>query len=503
MSRIEYIRNRLFIDGINCKFDKDDTCQCSTPGCPYRVKVVTAINAFGKKEAVAVANVLFEHHWHDETNESVKNKRKRTAAEVRMLTEKPDGWEEIAVQHARMKEKITLEGLGLHSDLFKKKVEKDYALKHPHLSGAEIKANTKSKMTPSSVLMSRKRDMERHQRPTTLSEIVASRYHLTIGNIGDDVIVFGTKTSLELLATTSTIQCDGTFSCCPRGYSQLYIFHGMVNNVTYPLVYALIRGKDQKTYSNLFSLVETIAETNGLTLFHRHVDIVIDFEKAAMNEMTALVGDMRVHGCYFHFSQSLFRNLGKLKNSYLRGKNKDEVDDDVVVYRLVRCLMALPHLPLELVTEETILDIRKAFKIKDRRVAGNVDVFINDYLIKYYVEEGCVYPPPFWNVCGELVRTNNSAESSHCFLNRKVEGSLTAWRFIAIIQRQMHNTRKEIEGGCHSHSKGINAHINTLLNRELYSLFIGETTLLKYLERCSLIVQLKNQGERACLSGFE
>ena len=250
-------------------------------------------------------------------------------------------------------------------------------------------------MTPSSVFMSRKRDMERHQRPTTLSEIVASRYHLTIGNIGDDVIVFGTKTSLELLATTSTIQCDGTFSCCPRGYSQLYIFHGMVNNVTYPLVYALIRGKDQKTYSNLFSLVETIAETNGLTLFHRHVDIVIDFEKAAMNEMTALVGDMRVHGCYFHFSQSLFRNLGKLKNSYLRGKNKDEVDDEVVVHRLVRCLMALPHLPLELVTEETILNIRKAFKIKNRHVAGNVDVFINDYLIKYYVEEGCVYPRLF------------------------------------------------------------------------------------------------------------
>ena len=124
MSRVEYIRNRLFIDGINCKFDKDDTCQCSTPGCPSRVKVVTAINAFGKKEAVAVANVLFEHHWHDETNESVKNKRKRIAAEVRMLTEKADGWEEIAAQHARMKEKITLEGLGIHSDLFNKKVEK-------------------------------------------------------------------------------------------------------------------------------------------------------------------------------------------------------------------------------------------------------------------------------------------------------------------------------------------------------------------------------------------
>ena len=65
-----------------------------------------------------------------------------------------------------------------------------------------------------------------------------------------------------------------------------------------------------------------------------------------MTEMIDLVGDRRVHGCYFHFAQSMFRNLGKLTNAYLRGKIKEEVDDDVIVFRLVRCIMALPHLPL-------------------------------------------------------------------------------------------------------------------------------------------------------------
>ena len=179
-----------------------------------------------------------------------------------------------------MKEKVQREAAGLHSELLLKNAEKDYGMKHPRLHWTEIKANTNSKMTQSGIRVSRKRDMEARQIPTTLTGIVASRYHLILGNDGDDIVVFGTRVSLEILATSPIIQCDGTFSCCPRGYAQLYIFHGLVNNVTYPLMYAIVNGKDQTTYSRLFSLVETIAETNGLTLFHRLVDIVIDFEKA-------------------------------------------------------------------------------------------------------------------------------------------------------------------------------------------------------------------------------
>ena len=139
---------------------------------------------------------------------------------------------------------------------------------------------------------------------------MSSGYHLILGNVGNDVVVFGTQSSLELLATTPIIQCDGTFSCCPSDFYQLYIFHGLVNNVAYPLVYALLKGQDQKTYSVLFELIETIAETNGLTILHRPVDILIDFEKAAMNEMTSLVSDKHVHGCYSTSHRACFGTWG-------------------------------------------------------------------------------------------------------------------------------------------------------------------------------------------------
>ena len=102
----------------------------------------------------------------------------------------------------------------------------------------------------------------------------------------------------------------------------------------------------------------------------------------------------------------------------------------------MRSIMALPHLPLELVTVQTVLDLRNAFKFQDKRVAGHVDVFLNDYFIKHYVEEGCMFPPRFWNVCGKHIRTNNSAESSHNFLNKHVHGVLTRWRFISIIRHR-------------------------------------------------------------------
>ena len=76
-------------------------------------------------------------------------------------------------------------------------------------------------------------------------------------------------------------------------------------------MYALVKGKEQATYSKLFELAATIAETNGVTLFNRPVDIIVDFEKAVINELTRLVGETHVHGCDFHFAQSMFRNLGR------------------------------------------------------------------------------------------------------------------------------------------------------------------------------------------------
>ena len=91
MTQVEYIRSRLFINGVNCKFDKDDTCQCSTQGCPYRVKVLIARNAAGKKEAIGVAKVLCEHHWHDDTKEPIKDRRRRIEAEARVISSKGPG----------------------------------------------------------------------------------------------------------------------------------------------------------------------------------------------------------------------------------------------------------------------------------------------------------------------------------------------------------------------------------------------------------------------------
>ena len=85
-----------------------------------------------------------------------------------------------------------------------------------------------------------------------------------------------------------------------------------------------------------------------------------------------------------------------------------------------------------------------------------------------------MYPPRLWNVCGKHIRTNNSAESSHNFLNKRVQGALTPWRFISIIQQQMDTTRNDIEARSASRTKAINTTINTLLNTELLGLLAGK-----------------------------
>ena len=359
----------------------------------------------------------------------------------------------------------------------------------------ETKANTRSSSTPSVILVSRMRDMEAPQTPTALSDIVARRYHLVLGNIGDDVVVFGARSSLELLAATPVVQCDGSFPCCLPDCDQLSIFHGLVNNVTGPLVYALVKGKGLATYSKLFELVETIAETNGVILFNRPVDIIVEFEKASINELTRLVGETHSTGVT-STSPRAFPQLGEAEGRVPPREERGRGRRRRRGVPACRSIMAIPHLPLEPVAVETVLDIRKAFKFADKRVVRHVDVFVNDYFVENYVEDGCMYPPRLWSVCGKHIRTNNSAASSHNFLNKRVQGALTPWLFISIIQ-QMDTTRNDIEARSASRTKAINTAINALLNTELLGLLAGETPLLKYLERCAQIVQLKNKGERA------
>ena len=59
------------------------------------------------------------------------------------------------------------------------------------------------------------------------------------------------------------------------------------------------------TYQRLFDLNKKHVKQSPTNVTH-------DFEKAAMNELVKLF-NTKIDGCYFHFSQNLFKYLDKLK----------------------------------------------------------------------------------------------------------------------------------------------------------------------------------------------
>ena len=78
---------------------------------------------------------------------------------------------------------------------------------------------------------------------------------------------------------------DGTFKTVPTIFTQLYTIHGRVggndNSRILPLVYALMSGKSEECYRQLFQDLIDFSDEENIQLYPQF--ILTDFEKAAIN----------------------------------------------------------------------------------------------------------------------------------------------------------------------------------------------------------------------------
>ena len=66
--------------------------------------------------------------------------------------------------------------------------------------------------------------------------------------------------------------------------------------------------------------------------------------------------------------------------------------------------------------------------------------------INNYVARNARFPKQIWCACGQAIRTNNAAESSHATLNTfvRVSGAVSLDEFLFAIERQMKTTSRDI-----------------------------------------------------------
>ena len=111
-----------------------------------------------------------------------------------------------------------------------------------------------------------------------IADLIEQKIHHVLGNYGDEIVMFGLTSSIVFLSQTTLIQGDGTFTCVVLPFTQLYMFHALLRNgVSYPVLYCLVRGKNEEIYKHILDLVEKIAKERGTTTLNRPVRMIVDF----------------------------------------------------------------------------------------------------------------------------------------------------------------------------------------------------------------------------------
>jgi len=150
------------------------------------------------------------------------------------------------------------------------------------------------------------------------------------------MLVFATRQNLEHLVAADVVYGDGTFYTCPDMFTQLYTLHAMVDNVMFPLLFALLPGKSRDIYTRLFRHIRDACEEKQLTFNPR--TLFIDYEMAVKGAAELVFPGVEVKGCFFHFTQCIWRKAQQcgLQIPYRENQN---------IRQLVRRAAVLPLIP--------------------------------------------------------------------------------------------------------------------------------------------------------------
>ena len=125
------------------------------------------------------------------------------------------------------------------------------------------------------------------------------------------ITVFATNANIRILGRCQTVFLDGTFQSCPSPYGQVVSMHGLYHGRAIPLAICLCEGKTIGHYRAILRhLKQRIRDLTGRAF--RPASVVCDFEQALITAVQTELRRSRVSGCYFHFTQSMWRRVQEL-----------------------------------------------------------------------------------------------------------------------------------------------------------------------------------------------
>ncbi|CAF1224681.1 unnamed protein product [Didymodactylos carnosus] len=214
-------------------------------------------------------------------------------------------------------------------------------------------------------------------------------------------LVFASYNDVVYLSQQEHWYSDGTFYTCPSIFYQIYSIHAFYDGMSTQLVIALLGGKSEETYVDLFSVL--FRKMSEFQLVIRLRTIAIDFELGVSNVFTKYYPSVIVTSCLFHYGQSLYRkfvDLG-LKRQY---------KDDENLRDWPRSFAALSLLPLKhmLWRLQCLIRTRPDYP----GIQGFIDYYHNTY------GPFSRFPPHMYNHYRNITsRTTNYLEGRHSRMN--------------------------------------------------------------------------------------
>lgn len=204
------------------------------------------------------------------------------------------------------------------------------------------------------------------------------------------------------LQKCTKLYVDGTFSMCPKPFKQIVAIHGMYKDRVVPFVFCFLQSKNTALHREMFSHVAYHVDIiNGRHL--NSTSFVCDFEISLWNAIEATFSNASVKGCYFHYCQSIWRNVQQygLTSAYRRNRS---VRNPIKI-------TSLGYIPTVIVrnTFNLIHSSRSVARLC-AQVPGLTD-FIRSFE-RYFIQGA--FQPPTRNMFGRHVdfRTSNHVEGT-------------------------------------------------------------------------------------------
>ncbi|XP_022159940.1 uncharacterized protein LOC111026217 [Myzus persicae] len=140
------------------------------------------------------------------------------------------------------------------------------------------------------------------------------------------------------LRAVRTVCMDGTFQVRPRqppDIEQLFTIQIVFNDVAIPIVHALLIDRQTESYSRVLQYFRHDLQLN---LNYDQLQIISDFEQGLRNAIARVLPEANNTGCWFHFVQCIIRYVRTHNLARILRANEN-------ARRILRMLMALPHLP--------------------------------------------------------------------------------------------------------------------------------------------------------------